>query len=80
MSEQKRIDEQLDQLVAERTSELAEANDALKKELAVERQRTEAAQRTLLTDIDERNARRTRSGTVRPACGPSSRRRLSASM
>src|ERR1700730_3783403 len=45
MSEQMRIDGQLDQLVAERTSELAAANDALKKELAVERQRTEAAQR-----------------------------------
>jgi PAS domain S-box-containing protein len=45
MSEQTRIDGQLDQLVAERTSELAAANDALKKELAVERQRTEAAQR-----------------------------------
>src|SRR6202521_1884375 len=45
MSEQTRIGEQLDQLVAERTSELAAANDALKKELAVERQRAEAAQR-----------------------------------
>jgi PAS domain S-box-containing protein len=45
MSEQTRIDGQLDQLVAERTSELAAANDALRKELAVERQRTEAAQR-----------------------------------
>jgi PAS domain S-box-containing protein len=33
MSEQTRIDEQLDQLVAERTSELAEANEALRKEL-----------------------------------------------
>src|SRR5438876_3079358 len=45
MSEQTRIDEQLDQLVAERTSELAAANDALRKELAAERQRAEAAQR-----------------------------------
>jgi PAS domain S-box-containing protein len=53
MSEQTRIDEQLDQLVLERTSELAAANDALRKELAAERQRAEAAQRTL-TDIDER--------------------------
>ena len=44
MSEQTRIDEQLDQLVAERTSELAAANDALRKELAAERQRAEAAQ------------------------------------
>ena len=43
MSEQTRIDEQLDQLVAERTSELAAANDALRKELAAERQRAEAA-------------------------------------
>jgi PAS domain-containing protein len=45
MSEQKRIGKQLDQLVAERTRELAEANEALKKELVVERQRTEAVQR-----------------------------------
>src|SRR5207245_5445662 len=45
MSEQTRIDEQLDQLVGERTSELAAANDALRKELAAERQRAEAAQR-----------------------------------
>ena len=45
MSEQTRIDEQLDQLVAERTSELAVANDALRKELAAERQRAAAAQR-----------------------------------
>src|SRR3981189_3234940 len=44
MSEQTRIDKQLDQLVAERTSELATANDALSKELAA-RQRAEAAQR-----------------------------------
>src|SRR5947208_13482269 len=45
MSEQTRIDGQLDQLAAERTSELAAANDALRKELARERQRAEAAQR-----------------------------------
>jgi PAS domain S-box-containing protein len=45
MSEQTRIGKQLDQVVAERTRELAEANDALKEELAAERQRTEAAQR-----------------------------------
>jgi len=45
MSEQTRIDEQLDQLVAERTSELAAANDALREELAAERQRAETAQR-----------------------------------
>src|SRR5256885_6496221 len=45
MSEQTRIDGQLDQLAAERTSELAAANDALRKELAAERQRAEAAQR-----------------------------------
>ena len=52
MSEQKRIGKQLDQLVAERTRELAEANEALKKELAVERQRTEAARRA--SDLDAR--------------------------
>src|SRR5580700_10665945 len=45
MSEQTPIDKQLGQLVAERTSELAAANDALRKELAAERQRAEAAQR-----------------------------------
>src|SRR5947208_6805432 len=45
MSEQTRIDGQLDQLAAERTSELAAANDALRKELAAGRQRAEAAQR-----------------------------------
>ena len=50
MSEQKRIGKQLDQLVAERTRELAEANEALKKELAVERQRTEAARRAIDQD------------------------------
>jgi hypothetical protein len=43
MSEQTRIAEELDQRVAERTRELAEANDALKRALAVERRRTEAA-------------------------------------
>src|SRR5580693_3749251 len=52
MSEQKRIGKQLDQVVAERTRELAEANDALKQELVVERQRTEAARRT--SDRDAR--------------------------
>src|ERR1700694_3005800 len=45
MSEQTQIGKQLEQLVAERTRELAEATDALNKELAAERQRTEAAQR-----------------------------------
>src|ERR1700730_6714534 len=45
MSEQTRIDEQFDQLVAERTTELAAANHALTKELSAERQRAEAAQR-----------------------------------
>ena len=45
MSEQTRIGKRLDQVVAERTRELAEANDALKEQLAAERQRTEAAQR-----------------------------------
>src|SRR5260221_1468746 len=45
MSEQTRIDKQLAQLVAERTSELAAANDALRKDLAAARQRAEAAQR-----------------------------------
>jgi C4-dicarboxylate-specific signal transduction histidine kinase len=43
MSAQQRIAEELEQRVAERTKELAEANDALKQEPAVERQRTEAA-------------------------------------
>jgi PAS domain S-box-containing protein len=43
VSEQQRTAEELDRRVAERTRELAEANDALKQELAVERQRTEAA-------------------------------------
>ena len=44
MSEQTRIAEHLDQLVAERTSELAAANDALRKELAGARQRADVAQ------------------------------------
>ena len=52
MSEQKRIGTELDQLVAERTRELAEANEALKQELVVERQRTEAARRA--SDHDAR--------------------------
>jgi PAS domain S-box-containing protein len=52
VSEQKRIAKGLDQRVAERTRELAEANEALKKELAVERQRTEAARRA--SDQDSR--------------------------
>jgi hypothetical protein len=38
MSEQKRIGKQLDQVVAERTRELAEANEALKEDLVAERQ------------------------------------------
>jgi PAS domain S-box-containing protein len=45
MSERMRIAKELDQRVAERTRELAEANEVLKKELVVERQRTEAARR-----------------------------------
>ena len=45
MSGQKRVVKELDQLVADRTRELAEANEALKQELEVERQRTEAARR-----------------------------------
>jgi PAS domain S-box-containing protein len=45
VSEQQRIAEELDQRVVERTRTLAEANEALKQELAVERQRTEAARR-----------------------------------
>src|SRR3984893_9946764 len=52
MSEQQRIAKQLDQRVAERTRELAEANEALKQELVVERQRTEAARRA--SDRDAR--------------------------
>src|SRR5258708_14785319 len=54
MSEQQRIAEELDQRVAERTRELAKANDALKQELAVERQRTEAARHS--SDYDSRLA------------------------
>ena len=52
MSEQKRIAKELDQRLAERTRELAEANEALKQELVVERQRTEAARR--VSDCDAR--------------------------
>ena len=52
MSEQKRIAKELDRRVAERTGELAEANEALKQELVVERQRTEAARRA--NDLDAR--------------------------
>ena len=43
MSEQERIATELDQRVAERTRELAEANDALKRELAA-REQAEARQ------------------------------------
>src|SRR5258705_1418234 len=52
MSEQTRIGQQLDLLVPERTRELAAANEALKQELVVERQRTEAARRA--SDHDSR--------------------------
>src|ERR1700730_5268648 len=52
VSEQKRIAKELDQLVAEWTRELAEANEALKQELVVERQRTETARRA--SDLDAR--------------------------
>jgi PAS domain S-box-containing protein len=52
MSEQQRIAKGLDHRVAERMRELAEANDALKKELAAERQRTDAARRA--SDCDAR--------------------------
>ncbi|HWX19665.1 MAG TPA: PAS domain-containing protein [Candidatus Binatia bacterium] len=51
MSEQKRIAKELDQRVAQRTSELAAANEELKKEVA-ERRRAEEAVRE-----SERNAR-----------------------
>ena len=51
LSEQKRIARELDQRVAQRTSELAAANEELKKEVA-ERRRAEAAVRE-----SERNAR-----------------------
>ena len=54
MSEQQRTAEELDRRVAERTRELAEANEALKQELAVERQRTEAARHA--SDYDSRLA------------------------
>ena len=52
MSEQKRIAKELDQRVADRTRELADANDALKHELVVERERTDAARRA--SDQDSR--------------------------
>src|SRR2546430_399097 len=52
MSEQKRIAKELDQRVADRTRELADANDALEHELVVERERTEAARRA--SDQDSR--------------------------
>src|ERR1700730_18202416 len=52
MSEQQRIANELEQLVADRTRELAEANEALTQELVVERQRTEAARRA--SDHDSR--------------------------
>ena len=52
MSEQKRIATELDQYVADRTRELADANDALKHELVVERKRTDAARRA--SDQDSR--------------------------
>src|ERR1700720_2862690 len=52
MSEQPRIVNEVDQLVADRTRELAEANEALKEELVVERQRTEAARHA--SDLDAR--------------------------
>src|SRR5882762_1123048 len=62
MIEQTRIGKQLDQLVAERTRELAEANEALKQELVVERQRTEAARRA--GDQDSRVIVRSMPGMV----------------
>src|SRR5882672_6610967 len=52
MTEQTRIGQQRDPLVAERTRELAEANEALRQELVVERQRTEEARRA--SDLDAR--------------------------
>src|SRR6266853_1622436 len=52
MSEQQRIANELDQLVADRTRELAAASETLKQELVVERQRTEAARRA--SDHDSR--------------------------
>src|SRR6266850_1287649 len=62
MTEQTRIGRQRDPLVAERTRELAEANEALKQELAVERQRTEAARRA--SDQDSRVIVRSMPGMV----------------
>jgi hypothetical protein len=52
MSEQKRIGKPLDQVVAERTRELAEANQALKEELVAERrgQRQRDAPATAMHD------------------------------
>ena len=52
MSEQTRIGKPLDQLVAERTRALAEANEALKQELVVERQRTEAAPQNIRVGLN----------------------------
>src|SRR2546423_15180920 len=52
MSEQQRIANELEQRVVERTKELADANEALKHELVVERERTEAARRA--SDQDSR--------------------------
>jgi PAS domain S-box-containing protein len=52
MSEQTRIGTQLDQLVAERTKELVDANEALKQELLVERQRTEAAPQNIRVGLN----------------------------
>ena len=62
MSEQKRIARELDQRVAERTRELVEANEALKRELVVERQRTEAAR--CASDQDSRAIVRSMPGMV----------------
>jgi PAS domain S-box-containing protein len=45
MSEQQRLAKEFDQRVAQRTRELADANEALKQELVVERRRSEAARR-----------------------------------
>src|SRR5258705_11387322 len=61
MSEQKRIARELDQRVAERTRELVEANEALKRELVVERQRTEARS---ASDQDSRAIVRSSPGMV----------------
>src|SRR5258707_13276781 len=62
MSGQKRIGKELDQLVADRTRELTEANEALKQEIAVERQRTEAAR--CASDQDSRAIVRSMPGMV----------------